>query len=211
MLGATTGASADAVQGAIAIFPGPRCRAGSTLRANEYEADRVGTAFAAAGFDPNSMADLFDSMGRRSVLPAAASPEFLQTHPVTSNRIAGGQGACGPTACHGRAGVGELRFDARTVAGDWRRVRLGRSAYYAMRSQAQPPNAAERYGMAIANLRLGDADTAAMELTQLAAQYPHFMPAIYAARGRRNSPLATSAVRWQPLSAHWRCHPGTSR
>ncbi len=185
LLGATTGASADAVQGAIAISQGAALQSRINFtRANEYEADRVGMAFlAAAGFDPNSMADLFDSMGRRSGLAGRGIPEFLQTHPVTSNRIAEAKARAAQlhvTVEPESASYALMRERLRVIGGE-----SGSDVrpYYAMRSQAQPPNAAERYGMAIANLRLGDADTAAMELTQLAAQYPH-LPAIYAALGQ---------------------------
>ena len=79
LLGATTGASADAVQGAIAISQGAALQSQINFtRANEYEADRVGMGFlAAAGFDPNSMADLFDSMGRRAGLAGRGIPELM--------------------------------------------------------------------------------------------------------------------------------------
>ncbi|MEO1036836.1 MAG: M48 family metalloprotease [Pseudomonadota bacterium] len=58
-------------------------------RANEYEADRFGVQImAAAGFDPNGMADFFSVMSRVAGPSAARVPEFLRTHPVTSARIA---------------------------------------------------------------------------------------------------------------------------
>ena len=60
-------------------------------RENEYEADRVGiNVMAAAGYDPNAMGTFFETLGRRmgSGGPNAKILEFLQTHPVTSGRIA---------------------------------------------------------------------------------------------------------------------------
>ena len=58
-------------------------------RANEYEADRFGVQImAAAGFDPNGMADFFAVMSREAGPSAARVPEFLRTHPVNSARIA---------------------------------------------------------------------------------------------------------------------------
>ena len=58
-------------------------------RANEYEADRFGVQImAAAGFDPNGMADFFAVMSREAGPSAARVPEFLRTHPVTSARVA---------------------------------------------------------------------------------------------------------------------------
>ena len=57
-------------------------------RENEMEADRVGIRMlAAAGFDPLGMAGVFEKLqadARYSQRP----PEFLSTHPVTTNRIA---------------------------------------------------------------------------------------------------------------------------
>jgi predicted Zn-dependent protease len=58
-------------------------------RANEKEADRVGIqTLADAGFDPNSMASFFERLQKNSRLYGDRLPEFLSTHPVTTNRIA---------------------------------------------------------------------------------------------------------------------------
>ena len=89
LVGVTTGAS-DAVQAGIAIAQGTAAQQQINFtRSNEYEADRIGIGFlAAAGFDPNGMPDFFETMGRRAGLAGAQVPEFLRTHPVTTNRIA---------------------------------------------------------------------------------------------------------------------------
>jgi predicted Zn-dependent protease len=60
-------------------------------RDNEYEADRVGIGVAAAaGYDPNAMASFFETLNRRMGGSGANAKilEFLQTHPVTSARVA---------------------------------------------------------------------------------------------------------------------------
>ena len=60
-------------------------------RENEFEADRVGIGvMSSAGYDPNSMATFFETLERRmgSAGPNAKILEFLQTHPVTSARVA---------------------------------------------------------------------------------------------------------------------------
>src|SRR5512137_132504 len=60
-------------------------------RDNEYEADRVGIGvMAAAGYDPNAMGAFFETLERRMGNPGpnAKILEFLQTHPVTSGRVA---------------------------------------------------------------------------------------------------------------------------
>jgi predicted Zn-dependent protease len=57
-------------------------------RANEKEADRVGIhALANADFDPYGMAGFFERLQKSSRLYGARPPEFLSTHPVTTNRI----------------------------------------------------------------------------------------------------------------------------
>lgn len=58
-------------------------------RSNEKEADRVGIdLLAKAGFDTRAMASFFTRMGRANRDASIQLPEFLRTHPVTTNRIA---------------------------------------------------------------------------------------------------------------------------
>jgi predicted Zn-dependent protease len=58
-------------------------------RANEKEADRVGIrALAGAGFDPHGMAGFFEKLQKNAKLYGTQPPEFLSTHPVTTDRIA---------------------------------------------------------------------------------------------------------------------------
>ncbi len=58
-------------------------------RANEYEADRVGIqTLANAGLDPYGMPVFFERLQKSSRLYGGRPPEFLSTHPVTTNRIA---------------------------------------------------------------------------------------------------------------------------
>ncbi len=89
LIGATSG-SGDVMQGAVAAVQGLTMQQKINFtRANEYEADRIGIGtLAAAGFDPNGMPAFFETMGRRGGVQGSQIPEFLQTHPVSSNRIA---------------------------------------------------------------------------------------------------------------------------
>jgi predicted Zn-dependent protease len=58
-------------------------------RSNEQEADRVGIAILAeAAFEPLAMPSFFQRMGRATQAQASTLPEYLRTHPVTTNRIA---------------------------------------------------------------------------------------------------------------------------
>lgn len=88
---AAAGGSADAVQGAMAVAQGTAAQQQINFtRANEYEADRVGiAALADAGFDPYGMASFFDVLSRQQPTnPDMRVPEFLRTHPVTTDRVA---------------------------------------------------------------------------------------------------------------------------
>ncbi len=58
-------------------------------RSNEYEADRVGLqTLANSGIDPYGMPRFFERLQKNSRLYGNRPPEFLSTHPVTTNRIA---------------------------------------------------------------------------------------------------------------------------
>jgi predicted Zn-dependent protease len=88
LIGAATG-SADAAQAGVVIAQGTAAQQQLNFsRAAEYEADRVGIGYmAAAGFDPRAMPTFFETLNRKTGGPGKV-PEFLQDHPVTSNRIA---------------------------------------------------------------------------------------------------------------------------
>jgi predicted Zn-dependent protease len=58
-------------------------------RDNEKEADRVGIqTLAQSGYDPYGMPRFFERLQKNSRLYGSHPPEFLSTHPVTTNRIA---------------------------------------------------------------------------------------------------------------------------
>jgi len=95
MLGAiaigAAGGGGDAVQGAVAVAQGTAIQQQINFtRANEFEADRIGiNALADAGFDPHGMATFFEVMSRQQTSEVELRlPEFLRTHPVTTDRIA---------------------------------------------------------------------------------------------------------------------------
>ena len=66
-------------------------------RSHEEEADRIGMeTLVKAGFDPQAMPAFFDRMGKATRLYSSGElPEFLRTHPVTSDRIADAHGRAG--------------------------------------------------------------------------------------------------------------------
>ncbi|MBS0394830.1 MAG: M48 family metalloprotease, partial [Proteobacteria bacterium] len=91
VLGAMSGNSNVGMAGVIAGQSAALQHQLNFSRENEYEADRVGIGvMSAAGYDPNAMASFFETLERRmgSAGQNAKILEFLQTHPVTSGRVA---------------------------------------------------------------------------------------------------------------------------
>ena len=144
-------------------------------RANEKEADRVGIDILAnAGFEPRAMPSFFTRMQTANRIYASKLPEYLRTHPVTSNRTADAQGRA-------------ERYPYRQPTGD-----LGYQfarANLMQRAIARPEDAvrdltlmledgrfrsedAIRYGIALALLRAKRFDDAAEALDQLLKKRP---------------------------------------
>src|SRR5687768_12875892 len=188
LVGAATGSS-DAALGGVAMAQGAAMQQQINFtRANENEADRVGMAFlASAGFDPYGMPDFFETMGRRSAITASnrnALPEILQSHPVTTNRIAESRSRA--------AQFKELKPTPETVSYALTRERLRVLAtpaednvrrYYSERRDQQPiPGAGDLYGEALASYQGGNARAALDSLLALARDYPQ-IPMLQATLG----------------------------
>ena len=177
LVGAATGSS-DAALGGISMASGAAMQQQINFtRANENEADRVGMSFlAAAGFDPYGMPDFFETMGRRNPLAATsrnALPEILQSHPVTTNRIAESRSRA--------AQFKDIKQTAESVSYSLTRERLRVLAtptegnvrrYYTDRRDQQEQTVGERYGEALASYQGGSSRAALDSLTELARQYP---------------------------------------
>jgi predicted Zn-dependent protease len=91
LLGVATGADPGLIQGAVGAAQSASIEQQiSFTRSNEQEADRIGLdLLAAAGFDPVAMPNFFETMGRSTAtLSENKAPEFLLTHPVSTDRMA---------------------------------------------------------------------------------------------------------------------------
>jgi predicted Zn-dependent protease len=177
LIGAATGSS-DAAMGGISVAQGAAMQQQINFtRANETEADRVGMGFlAAAGFDPYGMPDFFETMSRRTSLAATgrnAVPEILQSHPITTNRIAESRSRA--------AQFKDVKPTAETVSYSLTRERLrvlstpaqdNVRRYYAERRAQQDQTAGERYGEAFASYQAGNSRASLDSLTALARDYP---------------------------------------
>ena len=90
LVGVAGGVDGEIVQGAIQASQGMAIeqQIGFT-RSSEYEADRVGVGvLATAGYDPIGMPDFFETMGRVTGSSGSRTPEFLRTHPISTDRVA---------------------------------------------------------------------------------------------------------------------------
>jgi beta-barrel assembly-enhancing protease len=88
LLGALGGG--QAIEGGIAAAQGMAVQHQINFtRDNEWEADRVGIGYlAGAGYDPNGMGSMFETMARHTGLAATYIPAMLIDHPMDSDRVA---------------------------------------------------------------------------------------------------------------------------
>jgi beta-barrel assembly-enhancing protease len=172
-------------------------------RGNESEADRIGIrTLARSGYDPEAMADFFQKLqlvvrsnqgGERE-----RTPDYLQTHPVTTTRISEAHQRAEQLA-HAEKGFvpagnsgdnpllpASLRISAALARGDsgqfpWARERLrvlsadtpaAAVREYERMRRGKPLDDAQRYGLALARLLDGNPGTAATELGPLLDAHP---------------------------------------
>jgi beta-barrel assembly-enhancing protease len=174
LLGAATDASGQAISGIAAAgqAAGMQHQINFT-RSNEQEADRVGMdVLARAGFDPNGMASFFEKLARvTSTSPKFAVPEMLQSHPVTTGRIAEARGRARqlPRITHTDSiGYGLAKARLRVLGAETPAAAL---KYYEVLADSTAP--ADRYGHALALTKTGRTDEAERLFRGLVAENPH--------------------------------------
>ena len=179
LVGVAAGGGGDAVQGAVAVSQGVALQKRLNYsRANEAEADRVGMGvLASAGFDPNGMGGFFETLSRRTTLGASRVPEFLLTHPVTSNRIAEAR-----ERAEQYPPARPVDTVGYTLARERLRVALrpeghdARELYPDSSGEDLELNAARRYGRALAYTAAGDPGPAIASLRELRDAHPDIIP-----------------------------------
>jgi len=171
-------------------------------RAFEEEADRIGMQILArTGFDPRAMPTFFERMQSANRYNDSSLPEFLRTHPVTTNRIADSRNRAEQYPQKGNAESREfhhVRAKIRAIApGNPTEIAAGfRDNIENHRYQDAD---AEHYGYAVALLRAKDLDGARAEMAKLVARHPgraYYRVAraeIEMAAGRFNEALALYA------------------
>jgi predicted Zn-dependent protease len=175
---AVLGAAVDAELGSAAMVGIQGAAAQQRInftRGNEEEADRIGIAtLAKAGHDPFAMPGFFQRLAKATRVHQGSAPEYLRTHPVTSNRIAD---ALARAERYGhRQRPDSLRF--HLVRADLRQ-RSHRQADRAvdhfretLRQGRYRNLAAERYGYALALARNGAWSAAAEQTALLLEEHP---------------------------------------
>lgn len=147
----------------------------------EQEADRIGMdTLIDAGFNPHSMADMFEQI-QRSTRFSAKPPEFLLTHPVTAKRIADAEN---------RARSHPSNTPTSSLDYDLMRARVlldseptPQQAISRFESELRGFSASEtgtRYGLALAYIAAKEFDTAQELMTQLLEQHPNHQALIIA-------------------------------
>jgi beta-barrel assembly-enhancing protease len=131
-------------------------------REAEREADRVGfNTLNGAGFDVSAMATFFGRMQQSTRIYESAAPAYLRTHPLTTERISDMQNRLREVRSKQRADSLDfqlVRARLRVLQDDSTQgLRDARSSFSGqLANRATPSEVASYYGLALANLKLGD-------------------------------------------------------
>jgi predicted Zn-dependent protease len=178
LLGAATDAGGEATAGLITAAQAATIqRQINFTRANEREADRIGMeTLSTAGFDPTGMSSFFEKLSRRYGSTRLAVPAILQTHPVTTVRIADARDRARqlPKALVENSPSYSL-VKARLRA---LQAPTSESAYaiFETRLANNSTEPADRYGLALSLSRLGRDDEAERIFRELAETSPGVIP-----------------------------------
>ena len=175
LLGAAADLGGDATTGLVtaAQAAGAQQQINFT-RAHEAEADRVGMdVLAAAGFDPNGMATFFEKLSRGGSLTTESLPEMLQTHPMSTGRIAEARARIRqlPPTKHEDSvayGLAKARLQVLTAPTPER-------ALQRFEIRGESAKLGDRYGLALALAGLERGDEAERIFRDLVAENPHII------------------------------------
>jgi beta-barrel assembly-enhancing protease len=175
VLGAASDMSSDAMTGVVTASQAlAQQRQINFTRSNEHEADRVGIELlSGAGFDPYGMSSFFEKLGRRYGSSSQYVPELLQTHPVTSDRVAEARDRARqlPSITHASSLTYTLT-KARLVALN---ATTPEAAFAAFRDKRDSDTPEDRYGLALASMRMSLNDDAEQLFRGLIEDFPNTM------------------------------------
>jgi predicted Zn-dependent protease len=167
LLGAAGGG--QAVEGGIAAAQGISAQLQINFtRDNEMEADRVGMGYlAGAGYDPNGMGDMFETMSRHEGLAATYIPAMLINHPVTTDRIAEARARASqfaPRKGHDSEGYEMIRERVRVLTTS---PEVDLATTYRKKIERGEAMLADRYALALTLMEHQQAEEAVKILTAL--------------------------------------------
>jgi predicted Zn-dependent protease len=175
LLGAASDAGGDAMTGIMTASQALAAqRQINFTRSHEYEADRVGIELlAGAGFDPQGMSGFFEKLGRRYSSTSQYVPELLLTHPVSAERVAEARGRERqlPRIDHTSSPAYALT-KARLVALN---APTPEAALQTFDDKNDKDAAENRYGLALASMRMSLHDNAEGLFRGLIKDYPNVM------------------------------------
>jgi predicted Zn-dependent protease len=168
----------DAGQAAMAAIQGGAMQSRINFtRSNEEEADRVGMQLLArSGLDPEGMPDFFEKLQRDSRY-AANAPEFLSTHPLTTNRIADSRARADRYPRHRNHDESKLYqyVRAKLIVGSYQKNPMDAVSYYRGQlndGKIHDDEAILRYGLALALMKVARFDEARSILDSLLQRQP---------------------------------------
>jgi predicted Zn-dependent protease len=172
LLGAASNGHSDALAGVVAGTQGlTQQHQINFTRGNEIEADRVGMdLLSSAGFDPNGMSSFFEEIGKRYGAQEQYIPALLQSHPVTTERIAEARARARqlPQTKHpDSAGYGLARARMQVLS-----AATPEAAFALFKDQGDSNNPADRYGLALSQMRMNLNDNAERIMHDLATEFP---------------------------------------
>jgi predicted Zn-dependent protease len=172
LLGAATDMPSDAMQGVVAASQAMTAqRQINFTRSNEYEADRVGMeVLASAGFDPNGMSSFFEKLGKRYGGSSQYVPELLQTHPVSTDRVAEARSRARqlPTVVRADSTAYELAKARLQVM----KAPTPEAALAAFQPKKDSTAAGDRYGLALGSMQMSLHDNAERLFRDLITEFP---------------------------------------
>lgn len=185
LLGALGGGSGDAIEGGIVASQGLAAQQMINYsRSQEAEADRVGIQYlAAAGFDPEGLADIFERVERQRGIQDSWVPAILIDHPVDADRIAEARERAAqfpptPNISSPDFYLIKERVRVLTAPGDEDIQR-----YYAQRIASGNQSLSTMYGDALALMQDNKSDQAVPILKRLVAEHSD-LHLLYSALGQ---------------------------
>jgi predicted Zn-dependent protease len=172
LLGAAADVSGDAMAGVVTASQSMAAqRQINFTRANEHEADRVGMeVLSSAGFDPNGMSTFFEKLSKRYGGQQQYVPAILQTHPVTSERVAEARARARqlPQTTHeDSAGYGLAKARLLVLTAP-----TPDAAFALFKDKKGSTLPADRYGLALSSMRMSLNDSAELLFRDLVAGDP---------------------------------------